>query len=112
MLYENYYIIETVLTSPDPQVLEFDDQGKPVYAVETRSSEEMECVRQMQEGILAYADDFLEIIREVREEDVNKELDEAFLELIEKVKITDDSIWSITVEDRFFGRDTDIGDLM
>ena len=31
-IFDLYYILETILTAPHPQVLEFDENGEPVYA--------------------------------------------------------------------------------
>ena len=43
---------------------------------------------------------------------MNKALDEKLLELVNKVKILDDEFLAIKVEDPFFGRMTDIKDVM
>ena len=42
----------------------------------------------------------------------NKRLDEAFLSLIGKLEITDQSYKNLVVEDPFFGRMTNIVDVM
>lgn len=43
-IYENYYILETILTAPHPQVLEFDENGMPVYAGETRNDRDLKTI--------------------------------------------------------------------
>ncbi|MBQ8490582.1 MAG: HAD hydrolase-like protein [Pseudobutyrivibrio sp.] len=110
-IFDNYYILETILTSPMPSVDEFDEAGQPVYAKETRSDENLECVSRMQQGIMQYVDDYLEIVP-VSMRQQNKMLDEAFLTLIGKLEITDQSFKNLVVEDPFFGRMTNIVDVM
>lgn len=111
VIFDNYYILETILTSPMPSVDEFDNAGQPVYAKETRSDENLECVSRMQQGIMQYVDDYLEIVP-VSMRQQNKMLDEAFLTLIGKLEITDQSFKNLVVEDPFFGRMTNIVDVM
>lgn len=110
-IFDNYYILETILTSPMPSVDEFNETGQPVYAKETRSDENLECVWRMQQGIMQYVDDYLEIVP-VSMRQQNKMLDEAFLTLIGKLEITDQSFKNLVVEDPFFGRMTNIVDVM
>ena len=110
-IFDNYYILETILTSPMPSVDEFNETGQPVYAKETRSDENLECVSRMQQGIMQYVDDYLEIVP-VSMRQQNKMLDEAFLTLIGKLEITDQSFKNLVVEDPFFGRMTNIVDVM
>jgi len=110
-IFDNYYILETILTSPMPSVDEFDEAGQPVYAKETRSDENLECVSRMQQGIMQYVDDYLEIVP-VSMRKQNKMLDEAFLTLIGKLEITNQSFKNLVVEDPFFGRMTNIVDVL
>ena len=110
-IFDNYYILETILTSPMPSVDEFDEDGQPVYAKETRSDENLECVWRMQQGIMQYVDDYLEIVP-VSMRQQNKMLDEAFLTLIGKLDITDQSFKNLVVEDPFFGRMTNIVEVL
>ena len=46
VIFDNYYILETMLTAPMPSVLEFDENGKPCYAKETRDDESIKCFSQ------------------------------------------------------------------
>ena len=110
-IFDNYYILETMLTSPYPQTEEFDDEGRPVFAKETRSQQDIHCFARAQAGIEEYFDDYLRLVpEEARKE--NKKLDEAFLALVNRVKITDMDFLSLKVEDPFFGRMTDIKDVI
>ena len=104
-IFDNYYILETVLTSPDPQLLEFDLDGNPIYADETRSDEDIATIKLVQSGIVDYFKDYLRLVPESQRK-VNKALDEKLLELINHIKIEDDDFMNLKVEDPFFGRMT------
>lgn len=110
-IFDNYYILETMLTSPYPQVEEFDREGNPVFARETRSDRDIHCLEQMQKGIIEYFKDYISLLpEEARNE--NKKLDEVFLSLVNKIEIRDEEFLSLIVEDTFFGRMTDIKELI
>ena len=110
-IFENYYILETILTAPHPQVLEFNELGRPVYAEETRNSRDLNTFEKAQKGIMEYFDRISDLIpAEYYCE--NKKLDEQILALINKIKIFDEDFMSLTVEDPFFGRMTDIKDVI
>ena len=110
-IFDNYYILETILTSPDPQMLEFDTDGKPVVAVETRSESDLAVFDKAQAGILSYFDEYLALVPEAART-VNKGLDEKLLELVNKILIKDEDFLSLKVEDPFFGRMTNMKDLL
>lgn len=110
-IFDNYYILETMLTSPYPQMLEMDEVGKPVFAEETRSAADIEVFKRAQDGIGQYFKEYIGILPE-NSRTVNKALDEKLLELVNKVKILDEEFLSIKVEDPFFGRMTDIKDVI
>ena len=54
VIFDDYYILETMLTSPMPSVAFFDEEGSPVYVEETRSLSDIECFQKAQSGILDY----------------------------------------------------------
>jgi len=110
-IFDNYYILETILTSPMPSVNEFNAKGEPVYANETRSQESLDCVARIQEGILEYVDDYMRLVPKARRE-INKALDEKLLSLIKIVKVDDEDFNNLTVEDPFFGRMTALSDVL
>lgn len=110
-IYENYYILETVLTSDQPSVIGFDSKGRVLYAEDTRKSSDIECSKIIQEGIRSYFQLYLKLCpKEERRE--NKKLDEVLLELIHGIEIRDRAFREITVEDQFFNRYTGMGDLL
>ncbi len=110
-VFDNYYILETMLTSPYPQMLEMDENGMPVFAEETRSDSDIETFKRAQSGIEQYFKEYIAILPEnVRT--VNKSMDEKLLDLVNKVQILDEEFLSLKVEDPFFGRMTDIKDVI
>lgn len=111
MIFDNYYILETILTSPYPQLEELDGGGSPVFAPETRSERDIRCFERAQKGILAFFEEYMRILPEGATEG-NKRLDEAFLSLINKMQIKDEDFLALKVEDPFFGRATDMKDVV
>ena len=59
----------------------------------------------------AYFEDYLRILPENAREE-NKKLDESFLSLVNKVQIKDESFLALKIEDPFFGRITDMKDML
>ena len=110
-IFDNYYILETLLTSPDPSIDEFDRDGVAIYAKETRKEKDIKCFLRAQEGILAYVKKYLSICPR-SEMKINKKLDEAFLVLIHNMEIKDKDFLSLMVEDPFFNRMTNITDVL
>ena len=64
-----------------------------------------------QAGILSYFDEYLALVPEAART-VNKGLDEKLLELVNKILIKDEDFLSLKVEDPFFGRMTNMKDLL
>lgn len=110
-IFDYYYILETILTSPYPTAEEFDKYGNPVYSPEMRSEQDIQCFKRAQEGIVSYFDDYISIMPELKRE-TNKRFDEILLSLINYIKIVDRKFMSLTVEDPFFGRMTAITDVI
>ncbi|MCI8512837.1 MAG: HAD hydrolase-like protein [Lachnospiraceae bacterium] len=110
-VFENYYILEAVLTAPSPSVRGFTSGGMPIYARETRPAESIACVQEIQEGIRAYFETYRRICPE-GEMRINKELDERFLSLIHQAEIREERFLRMQVEDPFFNRTTSLTDLL
>lgn len=110
-IFDDYYILETILTAPHPSVTGFDEMGYPVYAEETRRDEDILCFTRAQQGIEDYFKTYLALCpRNARKE--NKKLDETFLSLIHAIQIMDSDFLELKVEDPFFKRVTDITDVL
>ncbi len=110
-VYDDYYILETVLTSPESSVLEFDDNGNACFANETRCGADMDCVQKIWEGVREYFCTYLKICPDL-ESGVDRETDEMILNLIHKITIGDQDFLNLRVEDMFFNRMTDMEDLI
>lgn len=110
-IFDNYYILETLLTSPEASVDEFDQEGNPIFAKETRSDKDIACFMRAQEGIVEYVRKYISICPE-NERGINKKLDEVLLTLIHNVEIRDKDFLSLTIEDPFFNRMTSITDVL
>lgn len=110
-IYNNYYILETVLTSDQPSVTGFDAEGSALYAKETRSKSDIECSKAVQMGIWNYFSNYLKLCPK-KERSVNKQLDEIMLELIHRIEIKSEEFRQMKVEDPFFNRNTEMRDLL
>ena len=110
-IFDNYYILETLLTSPEASVDEFDQEGNPIFAKETRSDKDITCFMRAQEGIVEYVRKYISICPE-NERGMYKKLDEVLLTLIHNVEIRDKDFLSLTIEDPFFNRMTSITDVL
>lgn len=110
-IFNDYYILETVLTSSMPSVTEFDSSGQPLYTQETRTDKAIHCFEKVQEGIFDYFKFYISICPE-KELIENKKLDEEILSLIHKVKVKDEEFLEFKVEDVFFNRMTDMSSLV
>lgn len=110
-IFDNYYILETMLTSPYSQMEEFDENGAPVFADETRSEKDLGVFERAQAGITEYFEEYMRLVPEaVRTE--NKKLDEKMLALVNRIQIKDEDFMALQVEDPFFGRMTNITDVI
>ena len=110
-IFDNYYILETILTAPSPQLEEFNESGEPVFAKETRSKTDIEVFEKAQKGIIEYFEKYIELVPEAARIE-NKTLDEKILALVNKVQLEDEDFLKLKVEDPFFGRMTDIRDVI
>ena len=110
-IYDDYYILETVLTSPESSVLEFDDNGNACFADETRCALDMNCFQRIQDGVKEYFRTFLTICPDL-ESSIDRETEEKILKLIHKIAILDRDFLNLRVEDKFFNRMTDMKDLI
>ena len=110
-IFDDYYILETMLTAPEPSVLEFDEDGMPVYAVETRKKTDIACFMEAQQGIIDYFNIYLKLCPS-EERKVDKAIDEIFLKMIHGITALDENFFGLNVEDPFFNRMTRIIDVL
>lgn len=110
-IYEDYYILETILTAPHPSIHGFSEDGAPIYTEETRSNSDMECFMAIQEGVLDYFRTYIKLCPK-KELAINKRVDEILLSLLHHVEILDEEFNKLKVEDPFFNRMTNVVDLL
>lgn len=110
-VFDNYYILETLLTAPFPSVQGFDSKGKPIYAKESRSEHDIQCFLRVQNGILEYFRTYLELCP-AKEQRKNQSLDERFLSMIHVLKIEDEDFLNLVIEDPFFNRTTKVREIL
>lgn len=110
-LSNNYYILETVLTSPEPSVCGFDENGAPCFSPETRTKHDLRFVQNAQRGILDYVQTYLRLDPEWEGLE-DKELEGAVLSLIHEIEVRDKAFLALNVEDPFFGRMSKLSDLL
>lgn len=110
-IFQDYYILETMLTAPMPSVREFDGMGNPVYEQESRSPEDIRCFQEAQEGIRGYFREYLKLCP-ISARKTNKRLNEIFLSMIHRVEIADNDFLNLKVEDPFFNRMSDMMDML
>lgn len=110
-VFENYYILETLLTAPHSSVSGFDENGQPIYALESRKDSALCCIERAQEGILDYFKSYLKLCPETARH-INRELDGIFLKLVHEMLIADKHFLELVVEDPFFNRMTKITDVL
>lgn len=110
-IFDCYYILETILTSPEPSVEEFDTEGNPCYSAETRAERDIRCMERAQRGIADFFDEYCTILPETEWLE-NKRLDERFLSLVSCLEIKDEVFLRLNVEDPFFGRKTKLTDVI
>lgn len=78
---EYYLLWECILTSSDPQLEKFDENGEPVFLSETEKNNFSE-IQEIQKGIEDFVSDFLEIKGELPELDFDRSLNEELLNLL------------------------------
>jgi FMN phosphatase YigB (HAD superfamily) len=108
-IFDNYFILEMILTSQMPSLDEFDEHGNPCYAMETRSVEDIGCCMNVQEGITDYFKTYIKICPKTAR-NPGKKIDEILLSLIHDICIEDKQFTDLKVEDLFFNRMTNIRD--
>lgn len=110
-IYDNYYILETVLTAPHASVSGFGKHGEPIYSKETREEKDITCAMKAQAGIEEWFRTYLKICPQASRK-LNQKMDEIILMLIRNTKILDEDFLAMFVEDPFFNRMTKITDVL
>lgn len=110
-IFEDFFVLETILTSPDPSLKGFDAAGAPEYLPESRSPEEIVFIRQVHEGIVQYFEQYIGIVQPV-DNCVSQKCSEELLELLHKVPIENEIFQRMVYEDSFYARKVRMKELM
>lgn len=108
-LYQNYSLIESILTSPASSVLEFDSNGEPVFEDECRTEEQIACINEVQEGILEYWNDINTFFQG---EAKPCGMSEKLLSFIHHISVFGNPLETLTVSDPFYCRTMQVSDLI
>lgn len=110
-IFNDYYILECILTSPKPSVHEFDSFGTPLYENEFRSTEDIKCILEVQDGILDFWKFYFNF-KFLSTCDMDKSISEQLLLLIHKIKISNIDFLNLKNYDSFFNRKSRMSDLI
>lgn len=100
-----YFVLESVLTSFEPTLLEVDLNGNPVYAKEHRTIQELEYIEEVQNGIMDYFEQYIKLCPENIHVE-NKKLGGDIFKLIQRISVEGDAFRRLCLEDNFFNRVT------
>ncbi len=65
MIEENSLFMECIFSSPDATILGFDKKGRPIYDVESRTSEEIDYCMELQRGIFDYVEKMIYMLGDI-----------------------------------------------
>ena len=108
---KNFYMLEAVITSPQPPFLGFDENGNACFSEESRTDRDLRCIREVQTGIAKYFEVYQKIAPEWEIEE-EKELGGMILSLLHEIDIRDQDFLALKVDDPFFNRVSNISDLL
>lgn len=83
-----YKMMETFMTSEEPSLSYFNEDGNPVFSYQDRTEQELEYVRKMQGACMDYFKEFLAMI-DPEENSIHNEFTDSIFAASEKSKIND-----------------------
>ncbi len=86
---DNYKKFETFLTSLEPSVIFFDEQGEPVFAREERTEKELRYIQAMQRGCMEFFTEFLALAGRAKSESLSLSLLDCLLAVNEEFFLSD-----------------------
>ena len=108
-----YKIVETFMTSKEPSLSHFDDEGNPVFNVQDRTQQELLYVEEMQKACMTYLKEFLDLIRPLPDSIANDFTDSLFA-LSKNVIISNNGsiLNSLSLTDDWQGKRIDIEEMI
>lgn len=58
----NYEPLETMVMSEEPTLVGFSPEGEPLFTTEKRTAEDISYLRELQHGVLAFFEDYIDIL--------------------------------------------------
>lgn len=112
MIEENSLFMECIFTSPDATVLGFDEKGRPIYAGETRSQEEIDYCMELQKGILDYAKQMVYMLDDINAVNIEEKSD-YFLNFLHTgyTVIENEMFKNYVVRDEFIRCESHVGNM-
>jgi predicted HAD superfamily hydrolase len=107
---DNYFFLESIIKSLEPSISYFDCDGDPVYQQESRTKEQIEFIKEVQNGVNDFLKEYLYMIRGSQIH-IDKSYADKTLELMQNkysfINITD--LKHSIIRDEFCNRDIDLG---
>lgn len=110
-VYEDYFILENVVTAPIPSVKCFNESGNPQYMEEKRSKEEIEFITDVQKGVIEYFEQYLDLLPESAGK-ADKRCSEQIWNLIHEISVENEVFHQLVWEDSFYSRTLLLKELM
>lgn len=110
-IYDNYLFMENIITSPEPTIRKFDDNGNVLFGEDNRSKRQFEDLKEIHRGII---DGFKEKLENRNLKTVSKELADAVLSYVRKEYsiMNIDYFESNLLKDEFCNRVFDLKDMV
>ena len=117
---EDYFLLESILTAPDPGLRTFAEGGVPQYLPEDRTQEEIDLVMRVQKGITAYVRRYVELLSGTDTRDMGElqgntnrsDLPEAILHLIHHIAIDLSVFKNMTWSDPYYHRQVRLEEML
>lgn len=107
VVFDDFYILEPIISAPDSSLDEFDENGEAVFAIEQRSLDEIEVMKRIQTGIMEYWKNLTGICP-IKMLEINRDLDGAIFNLIHHLNIWDEKFFLLKNIDPFVNRVTEL----
>lgn len=108
---ESYILLESIITSADPSLQEFDCKGEPIFVHEKRNKEQLNNISVIQDSIKEYYKEYLEL---GMDEGANIKLADKILSFVQThfTDFNNISIMKDQLQDEFFNRSYSFSDIL
>lgn len=101
---ENYFLLEYLIKAPEASLSYMDNSGAPIYSEEKRYSEQIADIKSMQQGVVDYFLDYMDLSSNGVTNDIG--IAEQILKLADKkyMNLEDSSLFGCIMKDEFCNR--------